>query len=593
VDPDDTLSSEIDAEATAAIDCIVHLYSGLTERERAAVVLSLRNYLAETAHLVGEAAFLANGTTALEARLTPADMRETARSFSTVRSFTPNRVYFLTDSTPFYPVNPNCTVVAPTCSVAVAVFDGGINANSRAFSGVIQAVLPSLPSGAVAPLGEHGSFVASRVIYGDDIEQQQQSGVLEPKCPLVDVPIFGKDATGRAVPVTEPQLAVAIERAISALPNNARVLNLSLGTDSPILDASYSLVAQVLDEQARKRDLIPVVTAGNIRDPRRIATYPREVDQPHWRIDPPAESLLSVTVGSIARYVDAGALSRVGELSPFSRRGPGADGGVKPELVAHGGNCLANGQATSRVATQGIHPTGSQVAWDIGTSFAAPLVASAAAEICHHYVNPPANLVKALLFHFAERALSPATSLDECFLTGFGEPRVAAALAAAAHNAAFLFTGSVRTGCYQYLPFYVPAAFATDARARLRVRATLVFDPPVNPNNQAEYSQARMAVALRKAVELGFRDVSVAAAMFAGTPWSPVLHFDQRFARGFASGIWELRTRLWTRELPDEYEQKYAAVIEVIDSSGMVDVWNDVTREHPFGVVERSGERTA
>jgi hypothetical protein len=233
------------------------------------------------------------------------------------------------------------------------------------------------------------------------------------------------------------------------------------------------------------------------------------------------------------------------------------------------------------------------VAWDIGTSFAAPLVASAAAEICHHYGNPSANLVKALLFHFAERVVSPQTSLDECFLTGFGEPRVAPALAASSNSAAFLFTGSVSAGNYQYLPFHVPAAFATDARTKLRVRATLVFDPPVNPNNQAEYSQARMSVALRKAVELGFRDVSVSAAMFAGTPWNPVLHFDQRFARGFASGTWELRTRLWTRELPDEYEQTYAVVIEVIDSSGTVDVWNDVSRESRFGAVERPGVRTA
>lgn len=595
-DPSDKIPEEIEELGDDEIACIVLLYGGLTDRERAAIGLSLRNYFVETASEVGNPTLLSSGTTALEVTLTPDGMREAARSFSTIRTFSPNRVYYLPDSTPFYPVNPVCAVNPPSGETAVAIFDGGVNSSCNAFRGVIQAVIPSLPPGSVAPLGDHGSFVASRIVYGDELESQQTAGVLQPSCHIVDVPIFGRDASGRLVPPSEPQLAAAIEAAIARLPANARVLNLSLGTDVAIRDGTYSLVAQTLDDQARKHDLIPIVTAGNIRDERRVATFPNEVYEPYWRIDPPGESLLSVTVGSVAKYVDSGALSRAGEVSPFSRRGPGADGGVKPELVAHGGNCLSNGRPNSRVAVQGIHPTGAQVAWDVGTSFAAPLVASAAATICDNYPRPSANLVKALLFHFAERAVPTAITFDPRFLSGFGIPRVLQALAAGPSSAAFLFSGTISARKYQYLPFHVPKAFATEETTKLRIRGTLVFDPPINVNNEAEYSRARMTVLLRKAVELGFREVSLSPYMFSSTSWNPVVHFDAPFTKGFASGTWELRTRLWTRGLPDDHEQSYSVVLEVVDSSGRVDVWQRTIDESSIsfnGVAETDATRSA
>jgi hypothetical protein len=376
-------------------------------------------------------------------------------------------------------------------------------------------------------------------------------------------------------------LAEAIDRAIPNLPASARVVNISLGTDVPIVDHAFSLVANVIDHLVHERDIVVVVSAGNIRDRALVRTYPAQVHHPSWRIDPPGEALLALTVGGIAHFTDANTISAAREMSAFSRRGPGADGGLKPELVAHAGNCFAvDPYYTQRIATLGVHGDGRQVACDVGTSFSAPLVARDAAILFDYFKAPTANLVRALLCHFTRPAAAPNVGMPSEHLIGLGEPDIERARQAGPHSAAFLHSGRISADVYRYIPFFVPSAMVGGSGAgHLRIRVTIAMDPPVNPQSPAEYSKCRLSTVLRKRVELGFRDVSVTGDSVEGARWSPIDAFEKTFRRGYDFGPWELRLRLWTRELPDDYLQTYSVVIEIIDDSGTVDVWREVEAE--------------
>jgi hypothetical protein len=220
----------------------------------------------------------------------------------------------------------------------------------------------------------------------------------------------------------------------------------------------------------------------------------------------------------------------------------------------------------------------------MGTSYSAPLVAQYAARLFDAYPAATPNLIRALLCHFSNPILTPSVStLQSSHFCGFGEPDVERALFSGPASASYLFQGNIARDTYLYLPFFVPQALSDSASSRLTIRGTVVFDPPVNVDDPLNYSQCRIAGRLRKRVDSGLRDVTIGGdeddALF---PWNPLLHFTHSFRRGYAAGDWELRLRLMTRgQLPDEFAQSFAVVIEVLDGRGLVDVRTSVIEEAP------------
>ena len=553
----------------------IQVFAGLRERERAAVLVSIRNRLTEMGASAVRADGFLNGEAAVSANATPSMLRTVAQDYVSVKRIAPSQLYYIADATPVRPIPPNVTVARPASSVVVAVVDSGINDRCSVMTGCVTGKYLAVPPGTVAD-EQHGTFVASRILYGDDIESSFRAGTVTPACRVFDVPVFGRDAGGAFVALDEQELAKAIESGVAASPPETRVVNLSLGTNAPILDNEFSLVARVLDNIARMRDLIVVTTAGNVRDERLRAAFPGSLALEEYRIDSPGEALLALTTGSIAKFGDGSTISQSMQMSAFSRRGPGADSGAKPELVAHGGNCLLSGATHTRWSVQGLHGSGTSIAADSGTSHAAPLVAQAAARLCAYYGNPPANLVRALLVHFAESARPIASPVPVEYLTGYGEPNVHRGCQAGNHSVAFLYSGHIDRDNYKYIPFLVPPALASTGTGSLRIRVTVAQDPPVNANNYKEYCKARISVLVRKRIAVGFRDVSVGDVAPGDARWAPILRFDKSFARAYATGDWEIRLRLFTRDLPDDHQQAYSAVIEVIDDSGTVDVLSNV-----------------
>ncbi|MHB1169678.1 MAG: S8 family serine peptidase, partial [Longimicrobiales bacterium] len=288
-----------------------------------------------------------------------------------------------------------------------------------------------------------------------------------------------------------------------------------------------------------------------------------------------------------AKYVEPNCVAREREVAPFSRRGPGADNALKPELATHGGNVAYTGAGwttSPRTGVYGLGRDGTKLEYSVGTSYSAPLVAQYAARLFDAYPQATPNLVRALLCHYAKPVHAPAPGDPFCdtHFCGFGEPDVDAALFASDSAVSLLFQGEIKNNGYTYIPFHIPAAFADDERARLTVKGTVVFDPPVSSDDSVQYSLARIAGKLRKRSGDALREVEIGGGegdvLF---PWNPLLHFKHRFRRGYSSGEWEMRLRLMTRgDLPEDYTQSFALVLEVSDDGGSVDVRDAITSEN-------------
>lgn len=573
-----------EAASFEAQDCLITLYSGLPADMKNRVASRIAESLGSTGHEETRIHSFTNGIVGVSARLTLAEMNRVSEQFMFVRTIESNAEVLSESAVQADAVPTILQVDAPKCTMPVAVIDSGINATSALLAGLVVNTISELPAGSVGPHMAHGTFVASRVIYGDDITAVL-SRRASPWCPVIDVQVTGVDRVGAKVPQNPATLGEILERVVPTLSGETKVFNLSLGI-SPISDGFYSSLARIIDHLARLHGVLFVISAGNINDP--CAVPPAHFTPEHSRILFPAESLLSLTVGATARYCEPGCVAQEREVAPYSRRGPGADRALKPELAAHGGNVHFNGSTWStspRIAAYGLGMSGTHLEYATGTSYSAPLVSQYAARLFDAYPGAHPNLVRALLCHFANPVGTPALTppLAGHHLCGFGEPDVDRALYSSRSAVTYLYQGSIRKDTYQFVPFYVPASIAQSHRARLVVRGTIVFDPPVSADDSVNYSLCRIAGQLRKQTLAGPREVQIGGAEDDVLyPWNPLVHFARSFRRSYTHGDWELRLRLMTRgELPEDFTQTFAVVIEVLDASGGTRIRDSLEIERP------------
>src|SRR5208282_32285 len=142
-----------------------------------------------------------------------------------------------------------------------------------------------------------------------------------------------------------------------------------------------------------------VIAAGNYRTPPFRGWPPDDLGDAD-RVCAPADSVRAVVVGSLAHREHSSSRVKAGQPSPFSRRGPGPLYLPKPELSHLGGNCSASG-GSSQIGVLSLDGRGN-VAEDVGTSFATPLVSSLVANVSHRLLGGGSRLLcRALLVHSA------------------------------------------------------------------------------------------------------------------------------------------------------------------------------------------------
>jgi len=583
VQASDKLQVNLDSDDSEKLSYVLHLQSEVSEENADVLIGLIKDEFSITSNV--DKFFLDDSLKTISVQLDKKELLELCNRYSLIQSVSINSRVVLTQSIQSESIQNDLIINSDPDNPTVIVIDSGIT-NLGLMAGLVKSTVQVLPFGTVGPEYNHGTFVASRIAFGDDLDRSVTSRIIKSYCNVIDFAIFGNSISSDGL--IEPlgpqrqELCNILCNAVEKFKDQSRVINLSLSDGIAIEDSFYSDSAFVIDYLSRKYDVIFVIAAGNIDS--LLGAFPDDhFKSHHARICSPAESVLGITVGSIAKHEDYNALSVLNQVSPFSRRGPGFNMGLKPELVHHGGNLLNNYCSYARIATSGLFNTGKHLATDNGTSFSAPLVSQIAARLFAHYEGQTANLIKALMIHFTDIAVPHnVCGLDNNYQVGFGIPNYKKAIEAGGNSATYLYEGKVKNDHFQVIKFYIPKILSSDnSDTKLRIKVTVVSNPPTNRNDISQYIQSRLTFSLEKLnKDCELMNVSLTAEDKKIADWSPIQQFEKSFTRAYSTGEWQLKVRCWTRgDLQDDFEQEFAVIIEIIDDNGTGDPYQEILTE--------------
>lgn len=384
--------------------------------------------------------------------------------------------------------------------------------------------------------GQHGTQVAGRILLPDLMAELRDGADVTAYGTLRIARILEPDpnAPGSTRFATSWFVHELIGAAIRDMHerHGVRVYNLSAGFSEPYDDLHLGELTETIDELVRELDIVAVVPTGNTRFHQSstpsghhvVEDYPAYLHSGEQRLAEPGPAALAVTVGAVA-HSDApaelpGRLSwraaaQVGQLSPFSRVGPGIGPAAlrqnKPDFVHEGGNVVVNDvdlvvpdEPGASIVSTALNPiTGAMFAACNGTSFAAPVVARVAADIVYAYPEASANLIRSLLAMSAQRTPQPSDPIDEpryVSLYGLGRPNTDRATISGTRRATMIFDGAMPVDTVQLHPVPVPEAFRVGSGAARTITLTLAFDPPVR-RQRREYLAATMQLDLYRDVD--------------------------------------------------------------------------------------------
>jgi hypothetical protein len=368
------------------------------------------------------------------------------------------------------------------------------------------------------PVGDHGCFVASRVVFGECFSDQELSGRTG-GCSFYDAMVGDyPDGPSRTNRVNDKVVMDAIRGVRGAAPD-VRVFNLSFGDARP-LDAfpdverrEKRLLLQDLDNFIFATDAIVVVAAGN--SPSGVVPnpgYPEHYHDKQWALGPWACGFNTLVCGAYVSRISAnGLVTSVGWPSPFSRIGPGLCSAPVPSFCAEGGNTDAAFTYRTGLGVWGFSGTGFPED-RIGTSHAAPLLAREAAlviaklqEYCLPGTQPFGVAVRAFLALTATKTTNDAAvaALAERTL-GLGKASCARIIAPTGGSAVILWQGFIESS-KDTVRIQLPIPLDWLGKAGDPVlRLVIASDPPVNEAAQATWACRKIKAVLHLGPDTGY-----------------------------------------------------------------------------------------
>lgn len=262
----------------------------------------------------------------------------------------------------------------------------------------------------------HGTFVSGLALYGD-IANLIQSARFVPKLRLFSGKVFRDDGTDQTEFVER-----SVENAVKYFLTKygCRIFTLCYGDFNKVYDGRRLRgIAYTLDHLSRTLGVLFVVSAGNWHlgslPDRLRERYPEYLFNAEGRILDPGTALNAVTVGALARYdrslvaqrypnsLENFPVAQNNQPSPITRCGPSVNRAIKPDFVAHGGNVAIDRMGNPQTGGLGVlslnsgYATGRPFCEDIGTSYAAPLVAHMATRLLVELPDASPILLRALL----------------------------------------------------------------------------------------------------------------------------------------------------------------------------------------------------
>lgn len=369
----------------------------------------------------------------------------------------------------------------------------------------------------------HGTPVAGIATYGD-IRNVLASGQFAPRFRIASARVVNSHGRFDDKSTITAQMEASIRRLHGE--HGCRVINISLGDQSRRISNKPSAWAAVLDDLARELDLVIVVSAGNSDRAEMqsygdgvVAAYPEFLLKETNRILEPASGINILAVGSIANsnglseedgeFVGVQALATADQPSPFTRKGPGVRGMIKPDLVDYGGTVVFDGAIQNIVDGKNRSAAGVLSLHNLylerlftsvsGTSFSAPLVAYKAALIRESFPDASSNFVRALLALSADHPSSATECLEahqnEIWnMLGYGRPDIEKALYSDDSRVVLYREDILPIDRFAVFEIPVPSVFQT-TKGQRQIRVALAYDPPVR-HTRLDYAGIEMSFEL-------------------------------------------------------------------------------------------------
>ncbi len=367
----------------------------------------------------------------------------------------------------------------------------------------------------------HGTPVAGLIAAGQSMNAS--SIIPDPSgCMVYDIPLFPKGdflSTYRhGFTDFLEEIEQAVKEAVSE--HGVRIFNLSINATSPVERYRYSRYAARLDDIADRYRVIFVNSAGNLsksdvrspwpKSPKAVVQYFANRTQ-NDTIHKPSESVRAISVGSLN---PPGTTQVAGAPTVYTRRGPGLQVGVKPDVATFGG---AGGEPAGLASGLLSVDSGGTLKDAIGTSFSAPIIARTLAGVdAATEGGLEIESLRAMLLHHSNMPY-PLTrqgmkSLSRQF-AGFGQPASATdMLQTDDHQITLLFqsrlTAGERKPAILRFPFQWPASMVDPATGACsgRARMTLVYAPPLDPAFGAEFVRVNLEASLRQRQPIPLKD---------------------------------------------------------------------------------------
>lgn len=521
-------------------------------------------------------------------------IKNLAECFLAIQTVDPVEDFLVEAAVTGAPIGDSVTVSPNNSNAKVCVFDSGVVKNSRFFdASIIAHEEPIGPPHNV----DHGTFVASRIIYGNDIRDAIASGQLIPDVKILSVCMKTHDEVGNPLPASGDDFIKIVRDTVQRWHREIKVYNLSMnlrikstGHPAIVEDDHVSPLAAELDNLSKKYGVLFVVTTGNFpmsnEEPLPTSNYPEYFKDEATRLCHPGEAMLALTVGSIADRANNGSMAQRNTPSPFTRRGPGFNSYRKPDLVAPGGNYANNWRHFDDLAVTGIDHGGGNIAYGSGTSYAAPIISRLAAKVFEHIKDATPDLVRALLIHATQLCGKEHLDDEELLLqlVGNGESETSFLLNSDRWNQHFVYQGKVGYRKIIKIPFYVPSVLTKrKGRKKVRVRFTLAFSPETNRTLKSGYCKSHLRTKLYKRNESGDLHGTNSSKnhVTISDRYSTVIRYNKEFTRGLQNGDWEILVEQESRWMLKNPDTPFAFVLTISDprNSPDVDIYQSIQSE--------------
>jgi hypothetical protein len=485
--------------------------------------------------------------------------------------------FFSVGATQDSPIDLDSLTLDPEVSIddlpIVAVLDSGISFPSMLEPLLFrQWIAPNSTGGDC----DHGTKVASRVAL-KYIHQQISLGMVIPRARIIDCNILDG-----SVPVNT--FIKRIQSAVNEFSDTAKIYNLSANARTPIEGDEMSIVGYELDALQLRKGVQFILSAGNHELWKTESSLEDIIDDDDSRIAAPADSMLSIAVGSVVGVSHNNSLSAKNEVAPYSRRGPGFKGFSKPDLCAYAGTIAveAGNHCVPKDSFSLILSKDGKLVPDVGTSFAAPVVAGDFAEVLGIMPNSDTLLAKALLYHNAVPLWDEDSIEDDELafahnLYGRGLSNVDDSKFSSPHRVTFVRTGYLNRTTKERVSIYMPQILAAQVGKNVaKVTVTCMSMPPVDRTKGTEYLGAYIRASLKKSRPDGVELMPVSPDFKEGRQkWDVCHQFNKLFSR-FNAGDWQIWLELFSRWDDKADDVPYALVVTIEDVSKTLDVYSEI-----------------